>query len=68
MDPETQVHDNPAQQRYELAVGNDMAFVDYERHGSVRVLTHAEVPPALRGGGVGRRLVAGRGPSRRDGR
>ena len=53
------VRDNEAQQRYELQLEHGLAFIDYRRRGRVVTLTHAEVPPALRGGGVGAALVRG---------
>ena len=56
----SQVTDNEARSRFELALdGGDTAFIDYYRIGEVRVLTHAEVPHALRGRGIGARLAAG---------
>jgi uncharacterized protein len=53
------VRDNPERQRYELEIDRGLAFIDYRRDGHVVIMTHAEVPPALRGGGVGSRLVRG---------
>lgn len=53
------VREDSAQQRYELDVGGELAFIDYLRDGPNVIMTHAEVPPALRGGGVGSALVKG---------
>jgi predicted GNAT family acetyltransferase len=53
------VRDDGARQRYELPVGDELAFIDYLRDGRNVIMTHAEVPPALRGGGVGSALVKG---------
>ena len=53
------VTDNPARSRYELLLDGGVAFVDYQIMGNLRVLTHSEVPPALRGRGIGAELVAG---------
>ena len=53
------VHDNPERRRYELEVEGGIAFIDYRRNGDVVTMTHAEVPHALRGGGVGSELVRG---------
>jgi len=50
--------DNATASRFELALGDAVAFIDYRRRGGVLVLTHAEVPPALGGRGVGSRLTA----------
>lgn len=51
------VHDDPGRSRFELNVEGGVAFIDYRRDGAVLVLTHAEVPPALSGRGLGSRLV-----------
>jgi hypothetical protein len=53
------VHDNSERRRYELEVDGGFAFIDYRRNGDVVTMTHAEVPHALRGGGVGSELVRG---------
>jgi predicted GNAT family acetyltransferase len=53
------VRDDSASQRYELDVEGELAFIDYLRDGHKVVMTHAEVPSALRGGGVGSALVKG---------
>lgn len=53
------VRDHPARRRYELVVDDALAFIDYHREGRIVTITHAEVPPALRGGGIGTALVAG---------
>jgi predicted GNAT family acetyltransferase len=53
------IHDAVAASRFEMAVGAQLAFVDYRRRGGVLILTHAEVPASLEGRGVGSRLVAG---------
>ena len=53
------VTDNPARSRYELALEGGIAFIDYQRIGHRVVLTHAEVPAALRGQGIGAQLTAG---------
>lgn len=56
---QTEVLDNPAHSRFELTVGDNVAFVDYERSGDRTVLTHTEVPEALSGRGIGSKLVRG---------
>lgn len=55
----TPVRDNFARQRYELEVGDELAFIDYRREGRIVSMTHAEVPLASRGGRIGSALVAG---------
>lgn len=53
------VRDHGARRRYELEVGGAVAFIDYRRDGRIVTLTHAEVPAALRGRGIGAVLVKG---------
>lgn len=54
------VSDHPERSRYEMALGDDgVAFALYRDAGKVRTVTHTEVPIALRGRGVGARLVRG---------
>jgi predicted GNAT family acetyltransferase len=36
-----------------------VAFVSYRKQGDVYLLTHAEVPPAFEGKGIGSRLARG---------
>lgn len=54
-----EVRDVPGRQRYELDAGDACAFIDYRRAGRTVTMTHAEVPAALRGRGIGSVLVAG---------
>ncbi len=54
----SEVRDNPARSRFEMASG--VAFVEYERTGGGPIaLLHTEVPEALSGQGVGSKLVRG---------
>ncbi|HEX4267498.1 MAG TPA: GNAT family N-acetyltransferase [Steroidobacteraceae bacterium] len=53
------VRDDSARQRYELEVEGGSAFIDYVRGDRKVIMTHAEVPIALRGGGIGSALVQG---------
>lgn len=55
----TKVVDNPDRQRFELDLDGKLAFVNYRRSPGVIALTYAEVPPELRGGGIGAQLVKG---------
>jgi uncharacterized protein len=57
--PMSEVGDNPAKGRFEMASGDAVAFVEYTRAGDRIVLTHTEVPQALSGQGVGSKLVRG---------
>lgn len=53
------VEDHPERQRFELRAQGQTAFIDYTRAEGQVALTHTEVPEALRGQGVGGRLVQG---------
>lgn len=53
------VRDDSARQRYVLELDGGLAFVDYLREGGKVIMTHAEVPLPLRGGGIGAELVKG---------
>jgi predicted GNAT family acetyltransferase len=62
------VTDNPAAHRFELVIGGEVAFLNYERRPHSLVLVHTEVPPAYRGRGMGGALVkAGLEAARREG-
>ncbi|MGA3157993.1 MAG: GNAT family N-acetyltransferase [Steroidobacteraceae bacterium] len=49
----------PEHHRYEMRLGDAVAFIDYRREGTIVALTHAEVPAALNGRGIGSALVRG---------
>jgi uncharacterized protein len=53
------VSDNTDRNRFELDVEGHISFIDYRRHGNVITMTHAEVPPALNGRGIGSALASG---------
>ncbi len=53
------VTDNTERQRFELDVDGHTSFINYRRHGNVITMTHAEVPPALNGRGIGSALAKG---------
>ncbi len=55
----TQVVDNPAASRYELAVDGQVAFALYRRDGPTLIIRHVQAPPSLRGKGVAGRLMQG---------
>ncbi len=55
----SEVRDNPATSRFEMASGDAVAFAEYRRAGDRIVLVHTEVPEALSGQGVGSKLVRG---------
>jgi len=52
-----QFTDNRSRNRYELTVGEHMAFADYQRHPGVVSLTHVEAAMPLRGTGAAGRLM-----------
>ena len=51
------VHDNEAQHRYELAIGDAVAFSVYRRKGAVTDFIHTEVPSSLAGRGIASKLI-----------
>lgn len=55
----TGVRDNKALNRFELDVGESIAFANYRRAGDRIIITHTETPPALRGRGIASELVKG---------
>jgi predicted GNAT family acetyltransferase len=55
--PDPDVHDNPAAQRYELAVDGHTAVIQYKPMPGGLVFVHTIVPKALEGRGVGGRLM-----------
>jgi predicted GNAT family acetyltransferase len=62
------VADNREGRRFELVIDGQTAVLTYERKGDALVFVHTEVPPALRGRGIGKALVkAGLEAARREG-
>jgi predicted GNAT family acetyltransferase len=55
----TDVVNNRAQHRYELAVDGGVAFANYRVTPSTVIITHTETPRALRGRGIASELVQG---------
>jgi uncharacterized protein len=53
------VRDNKAMSRFELDVGDAVAFANYRRTPSAVIITHTETPRALRGRGIASELVQG---------
>lgn len=53
------VRQNPALSRFELDADGHTAFASYKLSDGVLLMTHTETPPALRGRGIGERLVLG---------
>jgi uncharacterized protein len=52
-----EVHDNAADQRFEIELEGEVAFLRYEKRPDAFVLVHTEVPPALRGRGLANALA-----------
>ena len=55
----TDVVNNKAHHRYELAVDGHLAATYYAISGNVITFIHTEVPPELGGKGVGSKLIKG---------
>jgi uncharacterized protein len=53
------VSNNPAVDRFELAVDGHIAAAYYELAGGVITFVHTEVPPELGGKGIGSKLIRG---------
>lgn len=51
------IFDNIGLKRFEMGVGDEVAFLKYRRDQEGLHLLHTEVPDASRGSGVGTRLV-----------
>lgn len=53
------VHDNKTLHRFELQVGDAVAFANYRQTPQAVIITHTETPPSLRGRGIASELVQG---------
>lgn len=53
------VVNNPALARYEIALGDATAFVEYHLSGKSIIFTHTDVPTIFEGKGVGGKLAKG---------
>jgi predicted GNAT family acetyltransferase len=58
-DEMTEIVNNPAKHRYELAVEGYIAATYYEIAGGVITFVHTEVPPELGGKGIGSKMIKG---------
>ncbi len=56
---ELEVVDNRARNRFELHADGATAFILYSREGHCIRMVHTEVPDAMRGKGMGSKLVSG---------
>jgi predicted GNAT family acetyltransferase len=55
----TEVHDNPARQRFEMVEQGQTVFADYRRDGRRLIIDHVEAPISLRGTGAAGRFMEG---------
>jgi uncharacterized protein len=53
------MRDNAEQSRFELQVGDQIAFASYRREPGRLVITYVYAPPVLRGTGAADRLMEG---------
>jgi predicted GNAT family acetyltransferase len=53
------VRDNKAKSRFELDIGDAVAFANYRLTPSTVIITHTETPQSLRGRGIASELVQG---------
>ena len=53
------VRDNKDRSRFELDLGNELAFANYRLTPAAVIITHTETPRALRGRGIASELVRG---------
>ena len=53
------VVDNPQESRFEMAVGDAVAFAEYAQEDDRVLLLHTEVPQELSGRGIGSKLAKG---------
>jgi predicted GNAT family acetyltransferase len=58
MASQSEVTQNEAEHRYELAVEGQTAFAQYNLNGDIITFTHTIVPEELEGQGIGSRLVS----------
>jgi uncharacterized protein len=55
----SEVRDNPERGRFEVQVGDAVAYAEYRQVGNALLFSHTEVPEGLEGQGVGSRLIRG---------
>ncbi len=54
---ELKVVDNPAHHRYEMDLGNDLAFIEYGHFKNDLVIMHTYVPESHRGMGIAGKMM-----------
>ena len=55
----SEIIDNVAKSRYELLTEGHLSIASYQKDDNRLIITHVEVPHALRGKGVAAKLMAG---------
>ena len=58
MDQPSAFRDAEERSRFELQVGNQIVFADYQRQTGLLVIAYVYAPPSLRGTGASDRLMA----------
>ncbi|CAN5503619.1 GNAT family N-acetyltransferase [soil metagenome] len=51
------VNNNEIAQRFEVALDDQLAVIEYKKAGHVYTMTHTEVPPSFAGKGIAQHLV-----------
>lgn len=54
---ELHIVNNEAESRFEVQVGDEVAFAEYQLAGKNIIFTHTEVPTTLEGQGIGSKLA-----------
>jgi len=54
---EQKIIDNPAHHRFEMDLGDDMAFIEYTHFKGGIVIMHTYVPESHRGQGIASRMI-----------
>lgn len=57
MIPDLPFRENPALSRLEIALGHEMAVLEFRVEDGRMLFTHTETPPAFRGRGIAEKLV-----------
>jgi uncharacterized protein len=51
------VEHHETKRRFEITLGEEMAYAEYRVEGDQMIFTHTEVPPQFRGRGIAQKLV-----------
>ncbi|AWM86774.1 GNAT family N-acetyltransferase [Microvirga sp. 17 mud 1-3] len=58
-DQDVAIRDNTDGRRFELEIGGQVVFADYDRRGDTLLIRYVEAPPPLRGTGAADKLMRG---------